>query len=125
MAGDLFGLRWERASKAVEHLGDTMEKETCEVCGYESDLGAIESHHIVPTQVTEEAAMPRSQTVKLCCNCHREVDTWYRAKVTHMAYDPVTKQFRAKSYPEMVKEYQSAFDSFVKYKKTRKKRIKR
>ncbi len=98
-----------------------MKKKSCEVCGYESDLAAIENHHIIPTEVTEEAGMPRSRTVRLCCNCRREVDTWYRARVAPMAYDSATKRFRTKSYSEMVKEYQSAFDSFMKYKKASRK----
>jgi len=97
-------------------------EETCELCGYRSQLGDIEKHHIVPVEVTEQAGMPQSQTLRLCSNCHREVHKWYSAKVWDMAYDPATKRFRAKSYPEMVKEYQSAFNSFVKYKNEQKKR---
>lgn len=46
---------------------------------------------------------------------------WYSTKVMDMAYDPATKRFRAKSSLEMVKEYQSAFNSFAKYKSEQKK----
>ena len=94
-----------------------MREETCEICGYQSQLGAIEKHHIVPTSVTEQSGIPLSQAVRLCCNCHREVHTWYSMKGRDMAYDPKAKQFLAKSGLEMVKEYQSVFSSFVKYKK--------
>ena len=117
----LRALRQEAADEAIEHLEVSIEKQICEVCGYESDLGDIESHHIIPTKVTEEAAMPESQTVRLCSNCHREIEKWYQAKVKHMTYDPTTKRFIPKSYSEMVEIYQSTFDNFVKYKKTRKK----
>ena len=98
-----------------------MRRETCEICGYLSQLGAIEKHHIIPTAVTEQAGMPESQTVGLCSNCDREVHIWYSGKVTDVAYSPSAKQFRPKSWPEMVKEYQAAFNSFAKFKKQQKK----
>lgn len=94
-----------------------MKEETCEICGYQSQPGAIEKHHIVPTDVTVPSGMPASQLVKLCCNCHREVHAWYSMKVRSMAYDTKAKQFLDKSGLEMVKEYQSVFNRFVKYKK--------
>ena len=93
-----------------------MERESCEVCGYRSQLGAIEKHHILPTEVTEEAGVPASQTLRLCSNCHREVHTWYSIKVMNMVYDSAAKQIRDRSSLEMVKEYQAAFNSFVKHK---------
>jgi len=61
--------------------------------------------------------MPESQAVRLCHNCHQEVHTWYLTKATEVAYGAETKRFRAKSWLELVREYQSAFDSFAKYKK--------
>jgi len=94
---------------------------TCELCGYRSQLGDIEEHHTIPVEVTEQAGMPPSQTLRLCSNCHREVHKWYSAKVSDIAYDLTTKRFKAKSYPEMVEEYQSAFNHFVKYKNKQKK----
>ena len=98
-----------------------MRKDTCEVCGFKSDLGIIESHHIVPTEVTEEADISESQSLSLCCNCHREVHTWYSANVTDITYDSKTKRFRKKSSLEMVKEYQDVFKGFVDYKKKKSK----
>ena len=100
-----------------------MRGETCELCGYQSQLVAMEKHHIVPTDITEHSGMPASQAVRLCCNCHREVHTWYPMKVRDMAYDSRAKQFRPKSGLEMVKEYQTAFNSFVKYKKEPKRQV--
>jgi len=101
-----------------------MGEESCELCAYRSQLGAVEKHHVVPKMVTEQTGMLETQSLKLCCNCHHEVHIWYSAKVTNMTYDAETKRFRPKSPTEMVKEYQSAFDSFVKYKKEQKKRTK-
>lgn len=94
-----------------------MRQETCEVCGYTSHLGVIERCHIVPLQLTEKAGVPESETLKLCCNCNRELDAWYAMTVADMAYDTKTKRFTAKSPSEIVKEHHSALDSFMKYKK--------
>jgi len=98
-----------------------MGEETCELCGYRSQLGAVEKHHIIPNNITEQAEMPKSQTLRMCCNCHRELDTWYSAKVTEMVYDTNMQRFRTKTSVEMVEEYQSVFNGFVAYKKKRKK----
>ena len=102
-----------------------MRKERCELCGYRIEPGYIERHHVVPTHVTEQAGLPESQTLRLCSNCHREVHTWYSAKVSDTAYDPKIKRFRTKSWLEMAKEYDSAFNSYMKYKKKRTKPAKR
>ena len=97
-----------------------MRKDICEVCGGKSDPGAMESHHIVPKEVTEEAGIQDSQSLSLCRNCHREVHTWYSANVTDTVYDSRTKRFKQKSSLEMVKGYLSAFNSFVKRKNEQK-----
>ena len=94
-----------------------MDKEkTCKVCGYVSNLGSVAQQHIIPKDVTKQANMPDSATVNLCCNCHFELYTWYRMKVTDIAYDPDTKRFQTKSWEEKVKDYESAFNEFRKYK---------
>ena len=97
-----------------------MRKETCELCGRKIELGFIEKNHIIPTEVTEEAGMPESKAVRLCSNCHRELRRWYSTKVTDVAYAPETRRFRTKSWTERVKEYESAYDSFIKYKRKQK-----
>ena len=99
-----------------------MGKETCELCGYRSELRTIEKHHIVPRKVTEQAGVPESATVRLCGNCRREVDNWYSQNVFDMAYDPGTKRFRQKALNELVKEYEAAYRVFVAYKKGQRER---
>lgn len=94
-----------------------MRKEGCELCGSRVDPGHIERHHVVPTHVTGQAGLPESQTLRLCRDCHREVHAWYSARVSDTAYDIKTKRFRTRSWLEMAKEYNSAFDSYMKYKK--------
>ena len=98
-----------------------MVEETCELCGYRSQLGAVEEHRIIPINITEQAGMSKSQTLRMCCNCHRELDTWYSAKVTEMVYDFNIQRFRTKTSVEMDEEYQSVFNGFVTYKKKQKK----
>lgn len=96
-----------------------MAKVTCKVCSNDVDPDAIEEHHIVPKDITKEAGIPESQTMHLCADCHEDVHTWYTARVRHTEYDPDARQFRNKSYLEMVSEYQLAFSAFVKYKSAR------
>ena len=94
-----------------------MRKETCHICRHVPRPIAIEPHHIIPTQVTEQAEIPESITVNLCHNCHREVHTWYSMKVLDTTYDLATKRFKTKPWNERAKDYESAFKNFKKYKK--------
>ena len=100
-----------------------MRKGKCEICGCRIELGFVERHHVIPTQVTEENGLPESQTLRLCSNCHREVHTWYSAKGSVINYDPKTKRFITKAETDIVKEYDSALNSFIKYKKKRIKQL--
>ena len=96
-----------------------MGEETCEICGYRSQLGAVEKHDAIPNEAMQQAGMSESHTVRMCCNCRRELDTWYSAKVAKMVYDTVAQRFRYKTSVEMVEEYQSVFNGFVNFKKRR------
>ena len=89
-----------------------MKGEKCELCGYLSRPGAIEEHHIVPIEITQEAGKPPSATVRLCVNCHQEIHTHYASKISALAYHPETKRFEPKPFSERVKEYQSIFETF-------------
>ena len=93
-----------------------MKEESCKLCGYLSRLGTIEKHHIVPTEVTEQAGMPHSPTIRLCANCHREIHTWYSMKVAKIAYQPESKRFELKPFSEQIKDYKSVFNTFKKHK---------
>jgi len=99
--------------------------EACAVCGYVSNLGAVAQHHLIPKGVTGEAGMPDSATVKLCCNCHYELNSWYEAKVSDVAYDPKIKRFRGKSWDEVVRDYESALASFKQYKSGQRKAVRK
>ena len=100
-----------------------MGGETCELCGgYVRQLKAIETHHIVPKELTSQAEVPDSATVTLCSNCHREVHTWYTKKIFDQTYDSMTKRFKPKSLVEMVKEYETAYRVFAKYKRGQRRR---
>ena len=99
--------------------------EACAVCGYVSNLGAVAQHHLIPGSVTKEAGVPESETMNLCCNCHYELHAWFRMKVANMTYDPHTKRFRDKSWHERVRDYESAFNSFKKYKNEQRKSVKK
>jgi hypothetical protein len=96
-----------------------MAEETCEVCGYRSLLGAVERHRIIPSDITEPAGITDPPTLRICCNCRRELETWYSTKVARMVYDVRLPQFRYKTPVEMLEEYESVFKSFLEYKKRR------
>ena len=96
-----------------------MTVETCELCGYESELWAMERHHVIPTEVARGAGIA-PKVISLCPNCRQELEEWYSVKVANMAYDTNIKRFIAKSWPELAKEYQFTYDSFVKYKREQK-----
>jgi len=65
---------------AIEYKGGK-----CQICGYKNYPGALELHHIDPTQktfsISTEAYTRSWRTVKaeldkcilLCANCHREI----------------------------------------------------
>lgn len=93
-----------------------MARQTCQICGRHSKPDTMEQHHVVPTEVTAPTGIPESQTLWLCANCHREVHSWYRSKVARTTYDLTTKRFRPRSDPELVREYQAVFNSYLKYK---------
>ena len=94
-------------------------EEICELCGYASILEAVEECPIVPNDIARAAGMPKSQTIRMCCNCRGELDTWFSTKVAKMVYDIGMQRFRYRTHTEMVKEYQSVFNAFVDYKKRR------
>ncbi len=94
-----------------------MRKDTCDLCRCLIEPGAVVIHNVVPREVTEQAGMSDSETVKLCINCHNEVDAWYLKRVSSVTYDWGSQRFRPKSPTAMVKEYEAAYTAFVKYKK--------
>ena len=91
----------------------------CQLCKRRVKADTMADHHIVPTEVTTDAGIPESQTVRLCQPCHTEVHSWYLARVRHTEYDAGAKRFRTKSYLEMVPEYQAAFSDLVRHKDAR------
>ncbi len=92
-----------------------MAGQPCELCNRRVKAGAMTDHHIVPAEVTTDAGIPESQTVRLCEACHAEVHSWYLSRVRHTEYDMGAKRFRTKSYLEMVPEYQAAFSDLVRH----------
>jgi predicted HNH restriction endonuclease len=94
-----------------------MKTKTCEICGSKIELGWVEKHHVVPMDVTQQAGVPESKIVTLCHSCHQELHRWYLAKVVKVAYDTKSRRFKSKSWAEMLRGYDYAFDSFVEYKR--------
>jgi len=99
-----------------------MGGEICELCGDIGQLWAIETHHIVPVELTSTAGMPDSATVRLCPNCHREVHNWYTKRVFNLSYNTMNQRFEPKPLVELIKEYKAAYRVFTQYKKRRPKR---
>ena len=75
----------------------------------------METHLIVPTEVSEEGGIAKSQTIELCDVCLRDAHSWYRGRAGRSSYNEDTKRFIARSAIEMVREYQTAFNTFGKF----------
>jgi uncharacterized protein with PIN domain len=90
----------------------------CQLCGSEVDSQSIEKHYVVPKEVMEQARIRRAKIARLCPKCNAELRNWYNAKIANTTYDTQIKQFRQKLPAEMVKEYESAYNRFARYKKT-------
>jgi len=91
-------------------------RQTCQVCGRRRTPATMKQHHVVPTEVTEEAGIAESQTLQMCADCHQEAHHWYQTKVARTTYDPGTKRFRPRTGLELVREYHATFSSFLNYK---------
>jgi len=108
----------QELAKIAEGVGEeTKRNKTCEACGGESRLGFLIVHHIVPEHVTRQMGITDSSTVGLCISCHSAVHNLYAERVFSMPYDPETKQFRRKLPTEIVGEYKTAYEGFIKHKK--------
>ncbi len=94
-----------------------MGGEICELCGYMSQPEAVVTKHIVPKEVTRQADMPDSATIRLCSICNKELNTWYAKKIFNMTYNSETKRFRPRSPSEITKEYEAIYRAFAEYKK--------
>jgi hypothetical protein len=94
-----------------------MKNELCELCGYESQLGDIKKFPIIPSEIARQAGILRSKNVRLCFNCHEELNQWYLRAVADMTYDASIKRFKPRSLQETAKEYERAYRRFARYKK--------
>ena len=94
-----------------------MAEKTCQICGCEMRPESKERYPVVPAEIIEQAGIQRSKTVRLCPVCRGELERWYEIEVADMTYDTALKRFAGKSPPEMVKEYETAYKRFLRYKK--------
>ena len=94
-----------------------MVKWHCDICRRKLQQDDMGIHHIVPEEIIKQAVLPDSRTVRLCLNCRNAVNAWYNERVSNCTYDWMTKRFVPKSVIEMVKEYEAAYDAFIKYRR--------
>lgn len=97
-----------------------MAEKTCQLCGREVALKSIERHSIIPREIMEQAGIRRAKIVSLCPDCREELQRWYEVKVADMTYDTKMKRFKGRSPLEIVKEYETAYRLFARYKKGQK-----
>jgi hypothetical protein len=110
------GRIYDHGARSHSEAG-SVDKGTCEVCGYKSELWSMQRHNIVPKELTRKTGMSESGTVGLCSNCLTELYDWYSKKVSNMSYDPITKRFGPRCLFGMINEYNTAYKLFVEYKK--------
>jgi len=94
-----------------------MGKKNCKACGCEGVLTSLIINSIIPEDVTKQAGIVSSRTATLCRKCSEELQNWYSKRVFNIVYDPGSKQFKPQSPTRMVKEYEGAYEGFIKYKK--------
>jgi len=97
-----------------------MVKNTCEVCGYQSQRKDIKKFDIFPSAVMRKVGKLQGKETTLCNNCHEEFEELCLKMVADMTFDTNSKRFRAKSPQKMVKEYEMAYQRFVRYKQHQK-----
>jgi hypothetical protein len=102
-----------------------MEQTKCTACGRAIEAGIAVVHQIVPEEAKELLGVADSSTTILCNACSKEVIGWYQKRIPAVKYDSNIKQFRAKSPVEMANEYHKTYQSFVNFKRKRRKRIKK
>lgn len=108
----------QELAKIAEGLREeTNRKKDCEACGSESRLGFLIVHHIIPEHVTRQMGIIDSSTVGLCLSCHSAVHNLYAERVFSLLYDSTSKQFKNRLPTEIVKEYKSAYEVFIRRKK--------
>ncbi len=96
-----------------------IQRNVCDVCGFTSSRGRIETYPVVPKRITEKAGSPDARMVKLCTSCYRELLGWQINKLSEMTYDSMKKRFLPKSIPDIIKEYIALYESFVSYKRNK------
>ncbi len=117
------------AQQELEELAQRLQKQTirnkiCQVCGHFSPLGFLIVHHIVPEHLVRQMGITDSKTAELCLYCHQAVHSLYAKRMISMPYDPETKRFKPKTAPEIVREYETAYQDFANSKRVSEKPLK-
>ena len=99
-----------------------MPGKICGACGYGGKLRAVVEHPIAPEEITEQADTSSLATALLCSNCLSDMYVWYSKRVSRQAYDLGTKRFRPRSDEDMIKEYEAAYEAFIRYKNQQRKK---
>ena len=110
--------------REVERL-KAMKHAKCNACGHAIEARTAVTHHIVPEEAKKLVGISDSSTTILCNGCSKEVIAWYQKRISSVTYDSNIKQFRAKSPAEMASEYHKTCQSFVNFRRKRRKRIKK
>ena len=78
--------RTECGELNIQRTAHAVQKDRCKICGYDKYYGALEWHHMVPSEKLFELALNTARTYTLaeilaekrkciivCSNCHREI----------------------------------------------------
>jgi hypothetical protein len=100
-----------------------MELVKCDACGLKQETELTVVHKIVPDDIAKRYGITESATVTLCIYCSNEIREWYRGRVSTLTYDSGLKHFRSKASNEIRKEYHKAYQNFLTYKGSQRKRF--
>lgn len=108
-----------RSAKPIDRksgfLSNAIKKKQCKHCGNEINKAVLIKHSIVPNDISKQIGLENVKVVDLCFTCHRAIHDWNASSVSWVIYDK-TNRLKAKPLSKVAKEYEAAYQNFVKNK---------
>jgi hypothetical protein len=90
-----------------------INKKQCEHCGNEINKVALIKHSIIPNDISKQLGLENVKVLDLCFTCHRAIHDWNAPRISWVVRDN-TNRLKSKPLMEVAKEYESAYQDFLK-----------